>query len=246
MLVYAPPTPHLFILDILDILAQPQSSSPSPSQDRLAQTAAHLFQLKPPATATARMPVNVPKPDRLLDLLSMKGKVAVVTGASGPRGMGIEAARGLAEMGADLAITYATRPEGGEKNAKALSEEYGVKVKAYKLDIANFDSVSQLVQDVVKDFGKIDAFIANAGRTADTSVLDGSIEKWHEVVQTDLNGTAYCAKAVGSHFKERGTGSFVITASMSGHVANFPQEQTSYNVAKAGCIHMAKSLANEW
>jgi sorbose reductase len=67
-----------------------------------------------------------------------------------------------------------------------------------------------------------------------------------EVIQTDLNGTFHCAKAVGQHFKERGTGSFVITASMSGHIANFPQEQTSYNVAKAGCIHMARSLANEW
>jgi NAD(P)-dependent dehydrogenase (short-subunit alcohol dehydrogenase family) len=76
--------------------------------------------------------------------------------------------------------------------------------------------------------------------------LDGTVEAWNEVIQTDLNGTFHCAKAVGAHFKERGTGSFVITASMSGHIANFPQEQTSYNVAKAGCIHMARSLANEW
>lgn len=192
------------------------------------------------------MPVNVPQKEHLLDLLSMKGKVAVVTGASGPRGMGIEAARGLAEVGADLAITYASRPEGGEKNAKELSEQYGVKVKAYKLDISNWESVQKLVNDVINDFGKIDAFVANAGRTSDTSVLDGSVEKWHEVVQTDLNGTAYCAKAVGAHFKQRGSGSMVITASMSGLIANFPQEQTSYNVAKAGCIHMARSLANEW
>merc|ERR1712187_863399 len=51
-----------------------------------------------------------------------------------------------------------------------------------------------------------------------------------EVIQTDLNGTFHCAKAVGSHFKQRGKGSFVITSSMSGHIANFPQEQTSYNV----------------
>jgi sorbose reductase len=160
--------------------------------------------------------------------------------------MGIEAARGCAEMGADLAITYASRPEGGEKNAKELSEKYGVKVKAYKCDIGSYDSVQKLVNDVIKEFGKIDAFIANAGRTADSGILDGTVEAWNEVIQTDLNGTFHCAKAVGHHFKERGTGSFVITASMSGHVANFPQEQTSYNVAKAGCIHMARSLANEW
>ncbi|KAJ9298862.1 hypothetical protein DTO271G3_3104 [Paecilomyces variotii] len=192
------------------------------------------------------MPINIPAAESVHDLFSLKGKVVVVTGASGPRGMGIEAARGCAELGADLAITYASRPEGGEKNAKELSETYGVKVKAYKLDISNAKDCQKLVDDVIKDFGKIDAFIANAGRTANAGVLDSSVEDWEEVIQTDLNGTAYCAKAVGPHFKQRGTGSFVITASMSGHIANFPQEQTSYNVAKAGCIHMARSLANEW
>lgn len=77
-------------------------------------------------------------------------------------------------------------------------------------------------------------------------MLDSSAESWDKVIQIDLNGTAYCAKAVGEHFKQQGHGSFVITASMSGLIANYPQEQTSYNVAKAGCIHMASSLANEW
>ncbi|KAF1349041.1 reductase with broad range of substrate specificity [Delphinella strobiligena] len=192
------------------------------------------------------MPQSIPKGEKLLDLLSLKGKVVVVTGASGPRGMGIEAARGCAEMGANVAITYAGRKEGGENNAASLEKEYGIKAKAYKLDIASWESAQQLVADVIKDFGQIDAFIANAGRTADAGVLEGSVEAWHEVIQTDLNGTLYCAKAVGPHFKKNGKGSFVITASMSGHIANFPQEQTSYNVAKAGCIHLARSLANEW
>ena len=192
------------------------------------------------------MPISVPKAEELKDLFSLKGKVVVVTGASGPRGMGIEAARGCAEMGADLAITYASRPQGGEKNAKELAEKYGVKVKAYKLTIGEWESVDNFVKEVIKDFGKIDAFIANAGKTANSGILDGSVEDWNEVIQTDLTGTFHCAKAVGAHFKQRGTGSFVITASMSGHIANFPQEQTSYNVAKAGCIHMARSLANEW
>ncbi|KAL4932888.1 SDR family oxidoreductase [Aspergillus undulatus] len=192
------------------------------------------------------MPIPVPKAEHLLDLFSLKGKVVVVTGASGPRGMGIEAARGCAEVGANVALTYASRPEGGEKNAAEIEKEYGVKAKAYKLDIGNYASVEKLVKDVIADFGQIDAFIANAGKTANSGILDGSVEDWEEVIQTDLTGTFHCAKAVGPHFKQRGTGSFVITSSMSGHIANFPQEQTSYNVAKAGCIHMAKSLANEW
>ncbi|KAG8534134.1 uncharacterized protein KY384_000978 [Bacidia gigantensis] len=192
------------------------------------------------------MPITVPKADHLLDLFSLKGKVVVVTGASGPTGIGTEAARGCAEMGADLAITYSSRPEGGEKNAKDIIDKYGVKCKAYKCNIGDYASVEKLVADVIKDYGKIDVFIANAGRTSDAGILEEPVEKWQEVVNTDLNGTYYCARAVGLHFRERKTGSLVITASMSGHIANFPQEQTSYNVAKAGCIHLTKSLANEW
>ena len=192
------------------------------------------------------MPIPVPKAESLQDLLSLKGKVVVITGASGPRGMGIEAARGAAEMGADVAITYASRPQGGEKNAKDLAATYGVKAKAYKCDVGDWESVQALVRTIIAEFGKIDAFIANAGRTADGGILGSSVDDWNHVVLTDLNGTFHCAKAVGAHFKERGTGSFIITASMSGHIANFPQEQTSYNVAKAGTIHMARSLANEW
>ncbi|KAL9100565.1 MAG: hypothetical protein Q9163_004077 [Psora crenata] len=192
------------------------------------------------------MPVEVPAANHLKDLFSLKGKVVVVTGASGPIGIGIEAARGCAEMGADVAITYASRPEGGEKNAKELTEQYGIKSKAYKCQVGDNENVVKLVEDVVKDFGKIDVFIANAGRAANSGVLDEPVEKWQEVIQTDLTGTYYCARAVGLHFRERKTGSLIITASMSGHIANYPQEQTSYNVAKAGCIHLTKSLANEW
>lgn len=192
------------------------------------------------------MPVEVPKATHLKDLFSLKGKVVVVTGASGPTGIGTEAARGCAEMGADVAITYSSRAEGGIKNSKELQDSYGVKSQAYKCNVGDYSSVEKLVEDVIKDFGKIDVFIANAGRTADNGILDATVEQWNEVVQTDLTGTFNCARAVGLHFRERKTGSLVITASMSGHIANFPQEQTSYNVAKAGCIHLAKSLANEW
>ncbi|CAK7217788.1 L-xylulose reductase [Sporothrix bragantina] len=192
------------------------------------------------------MPQQAASASHLKDLFSLKGKVVVITGASGPRGMGIEAARGCAEMGADVAITYSSRKEGAEKNIEELTSNYGVKAKAYKCNVGDFKEVEKLVSDVLADFGKIDAFIANAGATANEGVLDGSVDDWERVIHTDLSGTAYCAKAVGPHFKQRGTGSFVITASMSGHIVNFPQEQTSYNVAKAGCIHLAKSLANEW
>lgn len=192
------------------------------------------------------MPIPVPQADSLKDLFNLKGKVVIVTGASGPTGIGTEAARGCAEFGADVAITYSSRAEGGMKNAKELSEKYGVKSKAYKCNVGDYKNVEQLIQDVIKDFGKVDVMIANAGRTADNGILDATVEQWNEVIETDLTGTFNCARAVGLHFRERKTGSLIITASMSGHIANYPQEQTSYNVAKAGCIHLARSLANEW
>jgi len=187
-----------------------------------------------------------PATTSLKDLFSLKGKVVVVTGASGPTGIGTEAARGCAEMGADVAITYSSRPQGGEKNAKDLAEKYGVESKAYKCNVGDYANVEQLIKDVIADFGKVDVFIANAGKTASNGVLEAPVSEWKEVIDTDLTGVYNCARAVGYHFKERKTGSFIITASMSGHIANFPQEQTSYNVAKAGCIHLALSLANEW
>lgn len=171
------------------------------------------------------MPIPAPKGDSLKELFSLKGKVVIVTGASGPTGIGTEAARGCAEFGADVAITYSSRPQGGEKNAKELSEKYGVKAKAYKANVGDYAEVEKLVADVIKDFGKVDVFIANAGRTADSGILDAPVEKWNEVIQTDLTGVYHCARAVGLHFRERKTGSFIITASMSGHIANFPQEQ---------------------
>jgi sorbose reductase len=142
----------------------------------------------------------------------------VVTGASGPTGIGTEAARGCAEFGADVAITYSSRPAGGEKNAKELQEKYVVKSKAYKCNVTDYANVEELIKKVIADFGKVDVLIANAGKTANAGILDSTVDEWKEVIDTDLTGVFNCARAVGYHFKERKTGSLIITASMSGHI----------------------------
>lgn len=108
----------------------------------------------------AIMPQGIPTASRLLDLFNMKGKVVVVTGASGPRGMGIEAARGCAEMGADVIITYASRKEGAVKNVEELIRDYGVKAEAYKCNVSDYNDVQRFVDEVVSKYGKIDAFVA--------------------------------------------------------------------------------------
>lgn len=119
------------------------------------------------------------------------------------------------------------------------------------------------VNQSVKDFnGRLDVFIANSGIPwTQGPMVDGPLEHYSEVMNIDMNGTFYCAKYAAAHWrrqKEEGTdlngqklanfttGSFVATASMSGHIVNFPQMQAAYNAAKSGVIHLCKSLAVEW
>lgn len=106
------------------------------------------------------MPISAPKATKVLDLLSLKGKTVIVTGASGAKGIGIEAARGCAEMGANIALTYSSRPDGAQKNADELAKTYGVKTKAYQLNVVKYTDVEAFVNQVVQDFGTIDGFIA--------------------------------------------------------------------------------------
>lgn len=126
------------------------------------------------------------------------------------------------------------------------------------MNVTDFESVQKAVDEIVKEFdGRLDIFIANAGIPwTQGPMLDGEISHYHKVVSTDLDSTFYCARAAGSHWrrqKKEGTdlngkklegfsyGSFVATASMSGHIVNIPQLQAAYNGAKAGIIHLGKS-----
>jgi sorbose reductase len=89
-------------------------------------------------------------------------------------------------------------------------------------------------------------------------MIDGERSHYHNVISTDLDSVFLCAQAAGAVFREQYTsglgaklenyhsGSFIATASMSGHIANIPNHQSAYNAAKAGVIHLCKSLAVEW
>lgn len=127
--------------------------------------------------------------------------------------------------------------------------------KAYRVEITDPKDVQASTDAVVKDFnGRLDVFIANAGVAwTKGPMVDGPLEHYREVVGIDLDGTFYCARAAASHWrrqKEEGAdingnkltnftyGSFVATASMSGHIVNFPQMQAAYNAAKSGVVHL--------
>lgn len=201
-----------------------------------------------------------PKNGSVMALFSNRGKTAIVSGAGA--GIGLVVAQALAESGANVAIWYNSNKKAVER-AQDIEKEYGVKCKAYQVNVTDAKNVEDSINEIVKEFnGRLDIFIANAGIPwTQGAMLDGQIDHYRKVVATDLDSTFYCARAAGLHWrrqKKEGTdlngkklenftyGSFVATASMSGHIVNIPQLQAAYNAAKAGIRHLVKSLAVEW
>lgn len=205
-----------------------------------------------------------PKSDRVFPLFSLKGKTAIVSGASaGNIGLGI--AQVLAEAGANVAIWYNRRKEEAENSAAEIEKEYGVKCQAYQVNVTSYDAVEAAIDSIVRAFnGRLDVFVANSGVAwTKGPMLDGPIDMYTDVVKTNLDGTYFSARAAGLHFRRQKregtdlvegkplnppftTGSFIATASMSGHIVNVPQLQASYNASKAAVIHLCRSLAVEW
>ncbi|KAJ5182534.1 hypothetical protein N7492_000150 [Penicillium capsulatum] len=201
-----------------------------------------------------------PEHPGLLAMFSLKGKTAIVSGAGA--GIGLAVAHGLAEAGANVAIWYSSNSKAIERAAE-IESKYGVKAKAYQVSITDPKAVDEAVSQAVKDLnGRLDVFIANAGVPwTKGPMVDGPLDHYRDVVGVDLDGTFYCARSAAAHWrrqKEEGTdingnkltnftyGSFVATASMSGHIVNFPQMQAAYNASKSAVIHLCKSLSVEW
>lgn len=202
-------------------------------------------ELKTIHTGLGPLPRPGPKPaPSVLNLFSLKGKVAVISGSS--TGIGYAVAEGFAQAGGDVAIWY--NSHNADHKAKALADKYGVRAKAYKVQVTDSNDVEKAILAAEKDFGKIDIFVANAGVpwTAGALIDPPNHDEWNKVMNLDLNGAYYCAKFVGRIFKKQGFGSLIFTSSMSGHIVNFPQLQACYNAAKAAVRHLAVSLAVEW
>ncbi|KAK3685581.1 sorbitol utilization protein SOU2 [Podospora appendiculata] len=204
---------------------------------------------------------EAPKADRVLPLFSLKGKTAIVTGAAA--GIGYAVAEGFAEAGADVAIWYNSNKKAIERAAE-IEKTFGVKCRAYQVNVNSYEAVQAAVDSIVTEFnGRLDIFVANSGIAWEGGpMLDGPLDMYKQVVGTNIDGTFYCARAAGRHWRrqrQEGTtatdgrplegysgGSFIATASMSGHIANIPQAQAAYNASKAAVIHLCRSLAVEW
>ncbi|KAK1524112.1 short chain dehydrogenase [Colletotrichum costaricense] len=186
---------------------------------------------------------NPPIEDSVFKQFRLDGRTVIITGGAG--GIGSEIARGLAEAGANIAIWY-NSSKAAVNIAATIAEDFGVKTKAYQVNVTNYPAVEAAVAEAVKDFGRLDVMIANAGIPSKAGGLDDKVEDWDRVRAVDFDGAYYCMRAAGLVFREQKRGVGIITASMSGHAANVPQEQSCYNACKAGTIHLARSLAVEW
>jgi sorbose reductase len=106
--------------------------------------------------------------------------------------------------------------------------------------------VQSAIAQVVSDFGRLDVFVANAGTGDSKPLLTQSLDDYHALMRTNVDGMVYCAKYAGEVFKSQGTGNLILTSSISAHIVNVPVDQPIYNGTKAFVSHLGKSLAREW
>lgn len=197
-------------------------------------------------TDIGALPVPYPQLNpNIMELFSLASKSAVVTG--GARGIGFVISEAYLQAGCQkLAIVdYAPNDVAVNKLRESFPK---ANIVYYNCDVRRAEQVKEVIDAIHAEFQVIDIFVANAGIawTSGAMIDVPTDDDWHNVMNVDLNGVYYCAKNIGKIFREQGKGSLVMTASMSAHIVNVPQLQAAYNVAKAGVLHLGKSLAIEW
>lgn len=177
-----------------------------------------------------------------MSLFSLKGRVALVTGASS--GLGKRFAEVLAKQGADVAIV-ARRLDNLKENAKAI-EALGVRCLPIKCDATNESEVIAAVNETVKHFGKIDILINNAGVGINGKAEDVSADDFRKVIDVNVNGVFLFAREAGKNMIKNKYGRIINIASMYGLVGNKFSPALSYHTSKGAVINFARGLAAEW
>lgn len=170
----------------------------------------------------------------------LEGKVALITGAA--RGIGKAIAKKFAEQGADVAFTDLKLDEHTEAFEKELIS-LGIKAKAYASDASNFEDAQKVVDEIVKEFGRIDTLVNNAGITRDTLLMRMTEDQWDLVLKVNLKSVFNMTKAVQKTMLSQRSGSIVNMSSVVGVSGN--AGQTNYSASKAGIIGFTKSAAKE-
>jgi 3-oxoacyl-[acyl-carrier protein] reductase len=172
--------------------------------------------------------------------MKLKGRVALVTGGS--RGIGKAISLALAEEGADVVIDHIEQKEEADEVVEEI-RRMGRYAFAFQTDVKDFDKVTDMVEQITDEIGKIDILVNNAGIVRDKTLRKMKKKEWDVVIDTDLNGVFNCIKAVITHMEERKNGKIINISSVIGETGNFGQ--ANYAAAKAGVIGLTKSVAKE-
>jgi len=173
-------------------------------------------------------------------LLSLEGKVAVVTG--GTSGIGRAMSIGLAEAGADV-VASARRQQQVDETAKEI-EARGRKTLRLASDVCDRASLEKLLSGALDCFGKVDILINCAGRIKREPTLTMAEEEWTGILDTNLTGTLRACQVFGKHMLDRGQGRIINIASLNSFVAL--SEVAAYAASKAAVASVTRSLAVEW
>ena len=174
-------------------------------------------------------------------MFDLKGRVAVVTGASS--GLGKQMAKAFANQGADLVI-LARRIERLEELKKEL-EEKGVKVLPIKCDVTSTEDINNAAQLAEKEFGTVDILVNCAGSSKDKGVLDMQDDEWDFTIETDLTSVFKMTRAFGNIMKKNNYGRIINIASMYGMVGNTEIPTIAYHSSKGGVVNYTRAAAAE-
>ena len=171
----------------------------------------------------------------------LSGKVALVTGAS--RGIGKAIAISLGKLGAEVIVNYSASDASAEEVVKSINEKEGSSYKL-KFDVSDEESVNTAVNQIIRDSGKIDILINNAGITRDGLLMRMKASQWDEVLNTNLKGVFLCTKNVSKFMMKQRSGKIINITSIVGLIGN--PGQANYAASKAGVIGFTKTCAKEF
>lgn len=171
----------------------------------------------------------------------LEGKVAIVTGGS--RGIGKGIVNKLAEQGATVVFTFVSSEEAAQAVANDAAANYGVTVKAVKNDAASFSQAEELIENTVKEFGRIDIVVNNAGITKDNLLMRMTEADWDAVIDTNLKSVFNMTKAVQKVMLKQRSGSIINLSSVVGRSGN--AGQANYAASKSGVIGFTQAIARE-
>ena len=178
-------------------------------------------------------------------LFDLSGRKAIVTGGS--RGLGLQIAEALGEMGAELVLTARKADELDE--AVAHLEAQGIRATAIAGDMGRAESVASFVDAALAQLGEVDILVNNAGANWAAPMEDYPLEAWLKLLNVNLTGVFLLTQAIGRRSMiPRRRGAVLNIASIAGLRGNRPDEgeMIGYNTTKGGLVNFTRTLAAEW